>query len=160
MKSPMFLTGTLLLAFALSDIPGAQAGDAGVDAVIRQFADALHAGDLKAAKTFLTKRVVIVDDTAPYYWGGTNAMENWLADRGKETTADGVSDGDATLGQITREKVTGNHAYVIVPATYTYRQKGMNMRQPSQLTYFLDKGATGWKIAGWTWTGPEPAAVP
>jgi len=61
MKSLMLLTGTLLLAFA----PIALAGDTGVDAVIRQFADALHAGDLKMAKTFLAKRVAIVDDTAP-----------------------------------------------------------------------------------------------
>ena len=155
MKSCMILTGALLLAFA----PGAWAGDAGVDAVIRQFADALHAGDMKAAKALLAKRVIIFDDTAPYYWGGSNAMENWLADRGKETTADGVTDGDAVLGQITREVVSGNHAYVIVPATYSYKQKGVAMRQPSQLTYILNKDASGWKIASWTWTGPEATPV-
>ena len=51
MKSCMILTGALLLAFA----PAAGAGDAGVDAVIRQFADALHAGDMKAAKALLAK---------------------------------------------------------------------------------------------------------
>jgi ketosteroid isomerase-like protein len=156
MLARICLTGVLLLSFASA----AQAGDAGVEAVIAKFADALHAGDMKAAKACLARRVVIVDDTAPYYWGGPNAMESWLADRGKEVTADGVSDGDAVLGKITRELVAGNHAYVIVPATYSYKQKGVAMRQPSQLTYILNKDASGWKIAGWTWTGPEAMPVP
>jgi ketosteroid isomerase-like protein len=160
MKSLTILTGALLLGFApMAQANDAKTSDTGVEAVIRQFADALHAGDMKKARTFLTKRVGIVDDTAPYYWGGTHAMESWLADRGKEMEADGVSEGDAQLGQLTREEITGNHAYVIVPATYTYRQKGMAMRQPAQLTYFLDKSAAGWKIAGWTWTGPAPSPV-
>jgi ketosteroid isomerase-like protein len=155
MTSRMILAGVLLLAAA----PATWAGDAGVDAVIRQFADALHAGDMKAAKALLAKRVIIFDDTAPYYWGGPNAMENWLADRGKETTADGITDGDAVLGPIPREVVSGPHAYVIVPATYSYKQKGVAMHQPSQLTYILNKDASGWKIASWTWTGPEATPV-
>ena len=52
MTSRMILAGVLLFAAALA----ARAGDAGVDAVIRQSADALHTGDMKAAKALLAKR--------------------------------------------------------------------------------------------------------
>ena len=27
---------------------------------------------------------------------------------------------------------------------------------PSFMTYALQKGATGWKIVGWTWSGATP----
>jgi len=52
--------------------------------------------------------------------------------------------------------VSGQTAYVVVAATYTFKQKGVAMREPAQMTFSLAKEAAGWKIAGWTWTGPDP----
>jgi hypothetical protein len=36
------------------------------------------------------------------------------------------------------------------------------MREAAQMTFALKKGASGWLIHGWTWTGPKPqrAAAP
>ena len=45
---------------------------------------------------------------------------------------------------------------MIVPATYTFSEKGVAMRAASQMTFTLKKGAGGWLIHGWTWTGPKP----
>jgi hypothetical protein len=44
------------------------------------------------------------------------------------------------------------------PDTYTFKKNGMLMRETAQMTFALAKGPTGWKIAAWTWTGPD--AVP
>ena len=33
------------------------------------------------------------------------------------------------------------------------------MHEPAQMTYALKKTPGGWKIAAWTWTGPDPTPV-
>ena len=33
------------------------------------------------------------------------------------------------------------------------------MREAAQFTFVLKKGASGWLIHGWTWTGPKPKAA-
>ena len=155
MTSRMILAGALLLAFA----PGAKAAGADVENIIHQFSAALHAGDSQAAKTFLTARPVILDDVAPYYWGGTKAFESWQADLAKASAARGMSEEDAALGAPTRVEVTGDHAYAILPATHTFKMKGRVMREVAQLTFILVKDPAGWKITSWTWTGPKAMPV-
>jgi ketosteroid isomerase-like protein len=153
MSSRMILAGALLLAFA----PSARAGD--VEIAITQFSAALHAGDGEAAKKFLTARTVILDDVTPYYWAGANAFESWQADLAKASTARGMSEEDAELGAPTRVEVSGDHAYAVLPATHTFKMKGRVMRENAQLTFILARDAAGWKITGWTWTGPKATPV-
>ena len=60
------------------------------------------------------------------------------------------------IGAPTRVEVEGTRAYVIVPATYSFTAKGgVAMRARSQMTFTLEKDASGWLIHGWTWTGPK-----
>lgn len=151
MKSLIVLTGALLMMTA----PLAHAGDAGVEATIRQFADAFNKGDMKTAKALHVAQPVITDEVAPYIWSGANAFDNWGADLGKAEAAEGKSGGKVTIGAPTREIVSGDHAYVVAPSTYTFQQKGAAMRETAQVTFALNKEASGWKIASWTWTGPE-----
>ena len=44
-------------------------------------------------------------------------------------------------------------------ATYTFKQNGAPMRETAQMTFVMARTADGWKIAGWTWTGPEAAPL-
>ena len=155
MMARMILAGALLLAVA----PGAKAAGADVETTISQFSAALHAGDSKAAKTFLTARTVILDDVAPYYWGGAKAFDNWQADLAKASAVKGMSEEDAALGAPTRVEVTGDHAYAILPATHTFKMKGRMMREVAQLTFILARDPAGWKITSWTWTGPKAKPV-
>jgi hypothetical protein len=60
------------------------------------------------------------------------------------------------LGAVKREVVSGATGYVVMEATYTFKQKGVAMREPAEMTFALKKSAKDWKIAGWTWTGPDP----
>jgi ketosteroid isomerase-like protein len=151
----------MMLAAALPTVlaPAAWAGDAGVDTAISQFSAALHAGDNKTAKTFLTGHTVILDDAAPYYWAGANAFEDWQADLAKASVARGMTEEDAALGAPSRVEVSGDHAYAVLPASHSFKIKGRLMREKAQLTFVLVKNASAWKIESWTWTGPRATPV-
>lgn len=155
MKNIIALGGSLFLLCASA----AYAGDAGVEATVKSFADAFNKGDLKAAKALHTAVPLIVDEVPPHVWSGANAFDQWGADLAKSEAAEGKSGGQVTIGAPTREVVSGDHAYVISPTTYTFKQKGQTMRETAQMTLVMMREPTGWKIASWTWTGPEAKPV-
>ena len=155
MKSPILLTGCL---FLLTAAP-ALAGDAALEATIRQFADAFNKGDMKAAKALHVAAPTLIDEVPPHLWRGPKAFDNWGADLAKSEAAEGKSGGQVTIGAPTREIVSGDHAYAVAPTTYTFQQKGRTMRETAQFTFILNKEASGWKIASWTWTSPDPKPV-
>ena len=45
------------------------------------------------------------------------------------------------------------------PSTRFSERGGVAMRESAQMTFALKKGASGWLIYGWTWTGPKPQKV-
>jgi len=44
----------------------------------------------------------------------------------------------------------------VTAATYSFKQKGVAMTEPAQMTFALKKAGDAWKISAWTWTGPDP----
>ena len=155
MKIRAALSGALFLAC----VSAASANDAAVDATISQFATAFNKGDMKTAKALHAGSPTIIDEVPPHLWSGPNAFDSWSAALAKSEAAEGKSGGQVKIGTPTRETVSGDHAYVIAPSSYTFKQKGMTMRETAQFTFVLDKDAAGWKIASWTWTGPEAKPV-
>jgi ketosteroid isomerase-like protein len=142
---------------AFSTASTAIAANAQLEAPIHQFIDAFNTGDLKTAgATHLASGVSIVDEVPPHLWQGPKAFGTWAADLTKNDKAAGMSDEKVTLGAVTREVVSGQTAYVVIGATFTFKQKGVAMREPGQMTFAMKKSGTAWKIAGWTWTGPDP----
>jgi hypothetical protein len=57
------------------------------------------------------------------------------------------------------KNVTANHAYLIFPAVYTYKQKGVAVTETAHHAIVLNKEGGAWKVASWSWTGgvPKPA---
>ena len=51
-----------------------------------------------------------------------------------------------TIRAPTRVEIEGDGAYVIVPAVYSFKEKGVPMRATAQMTFALKKGAGGWLI--------------
>lgn len=154
MKSAIL--GAMCLA-TLSMASAAAAADPQLAAPIHQFIDAFNKGDGKTAgATHLAAGVSIIDEVPPYLWEGPKAFETWAADLAKNDAAAGITEEKVTLGAVTREVASPDTAYVIVAATYTFRQKGVAMREPAYMTFALKKDSGAWKIAGWTWTGPDP----
>jgi ketosteroid isomerase-like protein len=146
-------------ASALLFASTAHAGDAAIEGVLRQFRDAFNKGDVAAAKALHTAAPVIIDEPAPHLWSGPKAFDNWLADLSKEEVATGKTGGQVTIGTPTREVVSGARAYVVAPSTYSFKQKGATMREVAQITFVMARETSGWKIASWTWTGPEAKPV-
>ena len=152
------LTAGLALGASLAGAP-AFAANAAVEAPIHQFIDSFNKGDSAGAAAQFTPSVAIIDEVAPHIWTGAKGFASWAADLMKEAQAKDQSENAVTLGAVKREVISGSSAYVIIAATYSYKQKGVAMHEPAQMTYALKKTAAGWKIAGWTWTGPNPTPV-
>jgi hypothetical protein len=152
-----YLVAGALACLSMTTPAFAQATDPAVVAPITTFMTAFNKGDVAgaAATHAAVADLVIVDEVAPYAWHGPKAFQTWAADLGASDAKAGITEQKVVIGAPTRVEVAGTRAYVIVPATYTYTQKGVAMRAASQMTFTLQKDAGGWLIHGWTWTGPK-----
>jgi ketosteroid isomerase-like protein len=138
-------------------VPAALATDGDVTKPIHQFVDGFNSGDVKSAyAAYAPGTITIIDEFAPHRWIGPAAAHTWAADYDKHAKATGVTDGIVKLGEVSRSVVDGDTAYVILPATYTYKEKGQPMVEEGQFAFVLRGDAGGWKISGWSWTGAVP----
>src|SRR6202008_4719099 len=144
------------LSFFLPAI--AAAADAQLMVPVHQFIDSFNKGDLKAAEAAHAPSVAIIDEMAPHIWTGPGAFKAWAAALMADAKKHGAADQSVTVSDPVREEVTGDRAYLVVPAVYAFKANGAAMKEEAQMTFALHKGAAGWKIAGWTWSGPKAAA--
>ena len=154
---------TFVCAFMVTPAT-AQAPDPQLIAPIQKFIDSFNKGDSAGAMATHAAGadLVIIDEVPPFIWRGTKAFQAWSAALDSVSKQAGITDQMVTISAPTRTESSGDSAYVIVPAVYTYKEKGVAMREAAQMTFALKKGTSGWLIHGWTWTGPKPqrAAAP
>lgn len=149
----------LVAAASLATAP-AYAADRAVEAPIRTMIEGFNKGDVALAKSTHVAAPMILDEpTAPFAWSGPTAFDEWIAVLGKSEAAAGKTGGKVALGPLTRASVMGDHAYVVVPSTYTFQQARRTMRETGTMTFGLVKQGAEWKIQAWTWTSPEAVAV-
>lgn len=143
---------------SLTSAAQAQTVDPAITAPITKFMDSFNKGDMAgaAATHSATADLAIVDEVPPFVWVGAQAFQNWAAALMADSKKNGMSDEKVTLKAPTRVESDGSTAYVIVPATFSFKLKGAAMREAAQMTFILKKDAGGWMIHGWTWTGPRP----
>ena len=154
-----YLTVAALVCFVIvgsSASAYAQTPDPQIVVPINKFLDAFNKGDMAGAAAAHAKDIVIVDEVPPFAWRGTQALQEWGAALQADSKKNGMSEEKVTLKAPTRIEMAGSDAYVVVPATFSFKQKGVAMHEVSQMTFTLKKEATGWLITGWTWTGPRP----
>lgn len=139
----------------------AQTPDAQLMAPIQKFIDSFNKGDTAAASAThaADADLAITDEVAPYLWRGPQAFQAWSADLDSDAKKRSITDPVVTLKAPARVETNGDQAYVVVPAVYTFKERGVAMREAAQMTFALKKGAAGWLIHGWTWTGPKPQPV-
>lgn len=124
-----------------------------VMATVNQFNDGINKGDVKTAVAACANPTFIVDEIPPYAWQGATACSDWATDFEADSKKKGITDPFVTLGKPRHVNVTGDRAYVVVPADYKYKLKGKPAAQKgSLLTVALQKGADGWRITGWAWS--------
>lgn len=147
-------------AAALTAASAAPAADPAVEAPIRAMLAAFNKGDVAAAKaTHVAAPMILDEPTAPFAWGGPTAFDDWIAALGKSEADAGKTGGRVALGAAIRESVMGDHAYVVMPSTYTFQQQGRTMRETGTMTFALVKQGADWKIQAWTWSSPEAVPV-
>ena len=124
-----------------------------VMAPVQQFVDGFNKGDVKSALATCADKTLIIDEFPPHVWQGAGACSTWANDYDADAKKNGITDGVVTLGKPKHVDITGDVAYVVVPANYAYKKNGKPMKEiGSMLTVALQKGDAGWRITAWAWT--------
>lgn len=146
----------VLVASSLS--AAAQALGTGATAPVKVFLDAFNKGDLNAMAAAMEPDTVIMDEVPPHLWRGTGAVKAWLASLDAYDKAHGRSAGAVELGSSRVTTTASDRGYAVVPAGYTFKEKGKPMREAATITFALHRYGSTWKIDGWSWNGTVPAA--
>ncbi|WP_433757985.1 nuclear transport factor 2 family protein [Nocardia sp. CA-135398] len=121
-------------------------------AVVLQYVDAFNNGDSKAMAALCADPMQILDGMSPHVWQGPTASEDWWRDVRREGEHAGASGYHIALGEPRHVDVTGDHAYVVVPATMTVNLRGKQVTQTGSLfTVALGKVGTQWRLTAWAW---------
>jgi ketosteroid isomerase-like protein len=121
-------------------------------ATVQNYLDAFNRGDAKAMAAAFAPSSSILDGMAPHFWQGPTASQDWYRDVLAEGEQHGASDYRVTLDEPRHVNVTGDAAYVVVPATMTFNLQGNQVTQTGAVfTVALRKLADGWCIVAWAW---------
>jgi ketosteroid isomerase-like protein len=121
-------------------------------ATVRQYIDAFNKGDVKAMAASCADPMSILDGMAPHVWDGPTASQDWYKDVLTEGEHLGASGYFVTLGEPKHQNVTGDAAYVVVPATMTFNLRGKQVTQTgATFVVALRRLPEGWRIAAWAW---------
>jgi len=119
---------------------------------VNQFVDGFNKGDMKAASAVCADQASIIDDFPPHAWSGSGACAAWASDYEAFAKQNGLTDGIVTLAKPKHIEVTGDVAYVVIPADFTYMKQGKPTKeQGATFVLVLKKAAAGWRITAWTW---------
>ncbi|MBK5189603.1 MAG: nuclear transport factor 2 family protein [Gemmatimonadaceae bacterium] len=142
----------VLAACMLGSSSPAVAQQAEVMAAVTQFVDGFNKGDAKALVGACAAETSIIDEFPPHEWHGIGACQKWMNDYDANAKANGITDGLVTLGKPSHVDVTGDRAYVVIPSTYTWKEKGVDMREDgSAFTFAMHREKAGWRFVGWSW---------
>ena len=128
------------------------AAQTAVLAPVHQFVDGFNKGDMKMMLAVCAEQTSILDEFPPHEWHGPGACAKWGSDFEADAKKNGITDGVVTLGKPSHVDITADRAYVVVPANYSYKQKGKAVSETgSIITLALQKLPAGWRITGWSW---------
>lgn len=126
--------------------------------VVRRYVAAFNGGDVDAMAACFTDSGCILDGMAPHLWQGPTALRAWYSDVMTESEHLGATDYFVELAAPTHNAVTGDDAYVVIPATMSFDLRGRRMVQTgASLTIALHRPGPSWRIAAWAWTKGAPA---
>ncbi len=119
---------------------------------VHQYINAFNKGDGEAMAAIFSVPGFILDGMAPHVWQGPTASQDWYRDVLSEGEQHGASDYFVTLGEPLHNNTTGDSAYVVLPATMTFKVRGQQVTQTGAIfTVALRKLDDGWRIAAWAW---------
>ena len=89
-------------------------------AAVRQYVDAFNKGDVEAMSINCATPATVLDGLAPHVWQGPTACRDWYRDVLAAGEKEGATGYFVTLGEPRHVDVTGDRAYIVVPATMTF----------------------------------------
>ena len=155
MRPTMLLLGGIaacLLAAGPASAGPAEDATAAVTTVLDKF----NGGDVNAFFAAHRDGALIVDEFAPYVWGGSGSAQKWGEDYGKDAAARGISGGRIDYGKPLQANSDGANAYIVLPTTYRFIQKGAKMAGAGSMTFVMSRADGAWKISSWTYAGATP----
>jgi ketosteroid isomerase-like protein len=145
----------MLAAVFLVGVSYAQTSESAQNAVmasVHRFVDGFNKGDTKTIKASCADETSILDEFPPHEWHGAGACLRWVNDYDSDAKKNGITDGIVTLNSPSHLDVTGDYAYVVIPANYAFKQRGMPVSETgSIITLTLHKSQGSWRITGWSW---------
>ena len=121
-------------------------------AAVQQYIDAFNKGDQEGMSAAFAVPGSILDGMPPHLWLGPSATRDWYRDVLIEGEQHGASGYFVTLGEPLHNNITGDSAYVVVPAIMKFKIQSQEILQTGAMfTVALRKLAEGWRIAAWAW---------
>jgi hypothetical protein len=120
--------------------------------------DKFNGGDAKAWLSAQDDNALIVDEFAPHTWSGAGSPKQWLDAYAKDSTANGITEGRVDYGKPLQARSDGTTAYVVLPTTYRFTQKGTKMAEASSMTFVMKRDGESWKITSWTYSATADPA--
>ena len=121
-------------------------------AAVQQYIEAFNRGDPDAMAACFAVPGSILDGMAPHVWHGASAARDWYNDVLAEGEHAGASDYFVTLDAPLHANVTGDAAYVVAPATMTFKIRDKVVTQSGAIfTTALRRVEGAWRIASWAW---------
>jgi hypothetical protein len=119
---------------------------------VHNYVDSFNRGDLKGMVASFAVSASILDGMPPHVWQGPTAAEDWYRDVLSTTQKEGASDFFVSLGEPLHSDVTGDSAYLVVPAAMSFKVHGKQVTQSNALfTLALQRNGEEWRIAAWAW---------
>ena len=120
---------------------------------VHQFVDSLNKGDTKTALAACASPTSIIDEFPPYQWAGATGCADWANAFDSYNKKYGITDPIATVRKPRQVDITGDRAYLVLPATYTFKRNGNKVTESgATMTVSLQKVADGWRMTGWAWS--------
>src|SRR5215469_13359795 len=119
-----------LIAAVFVAAPAFASDKTDVLASIHMFIDNMNKGDMKTAGAAYAPQSSILDEFPPHAWQGATTFADWGKDFNVFAQKNGITDPLVTLGNIRHADITGDRAYAVIEATYSYKQHGKSISEP------------------------------
>ena len=157
MRKSMFLAAAAAWSIAATAQPSAPAAPAANPAdeatkFVTSIMDKFNAGDVKAWVSAQDDSTLIIDEFAPHSWSGPGSAQRWLDAYMKDSKTNGISGARVDYGKPLQATSDGTTAYIVLPTTCRFVQKGAKMAEPSSMTFVMKRVGQDWKITSWTYS--------
>jgi ketosteroid isomerase-like protein len=121
-------------------------------AAAQRYIEAFNKANVKAMAATCSDPMSILDGLAPHVWHGPTACQDWYRDVVIAGEREGARDCHVTLGKPFHANVTGDAAYLVLPASMKFRVRGRQVTESGAVfTVGLRKLPSGWRVASWAW---------